>query len=77
MSTKRIYGFTFLGVYMTASLGFSLKSAGIVLSCFGVGSILGSFVGGWLTDKFGSFKIQTMSLFFSIFLSDSAFFQII
>lgn len=56
----------FLGVYMTASLGFSLKSAGIVLSCFGVGSILGSFVGGWLTDKFGSFKIQTMSLFFSI-----------
>src|SRR5690606_12215351 len=42
------------------------KNAGIVLSTFGVGSILGSFVGGWLTDKFGSFKIQAFSLFFSI-----------
>ena len=56
----------FLGVYMTTVLEFSLKNAGIVLSTFGVGSILGSFVGGWLTDKFGSFKIQAFSLFFSI-----------
>lgn len=56
----------FLGVYMTTILDFSLKNAGIVLSTFGIGSILGSFVGGWLTDKFGSFKIQTFSLFFSI-----------
>src|SRR5690606_39611487 len=56
----------FLGVYMTTVLEFSLKNAGIVLSTFGVGSILGSFVGGWLTDKFGSFKIQAFSLFFFI-----------
>ena len=56
----------FLGVYMTTILDFSLKNAGIVLSTFGVGSIMGSFVGGWLTDKFGSFKIQAFSLFFSI-----------
>ena len=56
----------FLGVYMTTVLEFSLKNAGIVLSTFGVGSILGSFIGGWLTDKFGSFKIQVSSLFLSI-----------
>lgn len=56
----------FLGVYMTTVLDFSLKNAGIVLSAFGVGSILGSLLGGWLTDKFGSFKIQAFSLFFSI-----------
>ena len=56
----------FLGVYMTTVLDFSLKNAGIVLSTFGVGSILGSLVGGWLTDKFGSFKIQVSSLFLSI-----------
>lgn len=35
----------FLGVYMTSILDFSLKNAGIVLSAFGVGSILGSLVG--------------------------------
>lgn len=56
----------FLGVYMTTVLDFSLKNAGIVLSAFGVGSILGSLVGGWLTDKLGSYKVQTFSLFLSI-----------
>jgi len=53
----------FLGVYLTSQLGFSLDRAGIVLSCFGIGSIIGGLVGGFLTDKFGSFKIQTFSLF--------------
>ncbi len=56
----------FLGVYMATVLDFSLQNAGIVLSMFGVGSILGSFIGGWLTDQFGSFKIQVCSLFGSI-----------
>lgn len=56
----------FLGVYMTTVLDFSIKNAGIALSTFGLGSILGSFVGGWLTDKFGSYKIQVFSLFCSI-----------
>ncbi len=56
----------FLGVYMTTVLDFSLQNAGIVLSTFGVGSILGSLIGGWLTDKIGSYKIQAFSLFFSI-----------
>lgn len=53
----------FLGVYLTSQLGFSLDRAGIVLSCFGIGSIIGGLIGGFLTDKFGSFKIQTLSLF--------------
>jgi predicted MFS family arabinose efflux permease len=52
----------FLGIYLTSGLGFSLKEAGVVLSCFGVGSMAGSFLGGWLTDKFGSFYIQFLSL---------------
>jgi len=53
----------FLGVYLTSKLGFDLDKAGIVLSFFGVGSIIGGLVGGYLTDKFGSFKIQSFSLF--------------
>lgn len=53
----------FLGVYMTDKLGFSLKNVGLVLGCFGVGSLVGSLLGGYLTDRFGEYKIQTISLF--------------
>lgn len=56
----------FLGIYMTTSLGFNLRQAGFVLSCFGVGAVLGSLAGGWLTDRFGHFKIQTISLFLAV-----------
>lgn len=52
----------FLGVYMVKHLGFSLESAGLLLSCFGIGSVVGSSLGGWLTDKFGHFKVQLFSL---------------
>ncbi len=52
----------FLGVYMVKHLGFSLEDAGILLSCFGIGSVVGSSLGGWLTDRFGHFKVQLFSL---------------
>ncbi|UIR54511.1 MFS transporter [Sphingobacterium sp. SRCM116780] len=52
----------FLGIYMTKALGFDIKQVGIVLMCFGGGSVCGSYIGGWLTDKFGSFKVQLTSL---------------
>lgn len=55
----------FLGVYMTAHLKFSLENAGIVLSFYGIGSVLGSWLGGYLTDKFGEYYIQSWSLFLS------------
>lgn len=56
----------FLGIYMTSQLGFNLRQAGIALSCFGVGAILGSFVGGWLTDKAGHYPTQALSLLLSV-----------
>jgi len=56
----------FLGVYMTDHLGFSLKNAGLVLSCFGIGSVIGSWLGGMITDKIGEFKVQSMSLMLSV-----------
>lgn len=56
----------FLSVYMTQSLRFSLKETGIVLSCFGVGAVCGSWIGGWLSDKTGHFKIQLFTLVGSI-----------
>ncbi|AIM37776.1 MFS transporter [Sphingobacterium sp. ML3W] len=52
----------FLGIYMTKALDFNIKQVGIVLMCFGFGSVCGSYAGGWLTDRFGSFKVQLLSL---------------
>ena len=56
----------FLGVYMTDHLGFSLRNAGLVLSCFGAGSVMGSWLGGMITDKIGEFKVQSLSLILSV-----------
>lgn len=53
----------FLSIYMTQSLNFTIKETGYVLSFFGLGAVIGSWLGGWLTDKFGYFKIQAISLF--------------
>lgn len=56
----------FLGIYMTDKLGFDLKHTGFVLSFYGVGSVLGSWLGGWITDRIGDFKVQSLSLFLSV-----------
>lgn len=47
---------------MSSELGFSKPQIGLVLGCFGLGSVCGSWLGGWLTDRFGSFKVQCWSL---------------
>lgn len=52
----------FLGIYMSSELNFTKSQVGLVLGCFGIGSVCGSWLGGWLTDKLGNFKVQTMSL---------------
>ncbi len=61
----------FLGVYLTESLDYTLKEAGIILSIYGLGSVCGSFIGGWLTDKIGHFKVQ----FFSLTVGGSLYFM--
>ncbi|MCC9136189.1 MFS transporter [Pontibacter silvestris] len=52
----------FLSVYLTEVLHYSLKETGAVLSIYGLGSVCGAFLGGWLTDKVGHFKVQFISL---------------
>ncbi|WP_026463148.1 MDR family MFS transporter [Adhaeribacter aquaticus] len=58
----------FLSVYLTEALHLNLKQAGIVLSLFGLGAMGGAFLGGWLTDRVGHFKVQLWSLIISGFL---------
>ena len=52
----------FLSIYLREAKGLTLAEVGIILSLFGAGALIGSFLGGWLTDRVGSFAVQTGSL---------------
>jgi len=58
----------FLSLYLTKHLGLSLSQVGWIMSAFGLGSALGTFVGGKLTDQIGFFKVMFSSLFLTGFL---------
>ncbi|POY37379.1 MFS transporter [Solitalea longa] len=58
----------FMTVYLTQDLHYSIEQAGAVMACFGLGAIIGAFVGGQLTDKFGFSKLQFWSLFLNGFM---------
>ncbi|MGF1556824.1 MFS transporter [Paucihalobacter sp.] len=53
----------FLSLYLTTSLDFTLKDVGWIMTCFGLGSIVGSYLGGKLTDEIGYYKVMVFSLF--------------
>ncbi len=53
----------FMSVYLTDQLGYSKLQSGIVLFSFGLGALIGSNIGGQLTDKVGNIKVMAMSLF--------------
>ena len=52
----------FLSLYLTRQLGFTVTQAGQSISIFGMGSLAGAFLGGWLSDKIGSTNVQKLSL---------------
>src|SRR5215470_481231 len=52
----------FLTLYLTSQRGFSIREAGGVLSLYGVGAIGGAYIGGWLSDRVGSFTTQLLSM---------------
>lgn len=53
----------FLSLYLTKNLEFSKDDAGWILAFFGIGSVIGGWLGGKLTDLFGFYKVMTVSLF--------------
>ena len=58
----------FLSVYLTRSLGYSVEETGIILSSYGLGSLAGGYIGGQLTDRYGHFVVQFLSLLISAIL---------
>ena len=55
----------FLTIYATVRLGATAPQAGLLLGSYGVGSLIGNGVGGWLTDRVGQFRVQVGSLAFA------------
>ena len=52
----------FLSLYLTKSLNFSLTDVAWIMSFFGLGSVVGTWIGGKLTDKIGYYKVMFVSL---------------
>ncbi len=55
----------FLSKYLKEDLGFSFREVGWIMVAFGVGSMLGSWLGGKLSDRLGFYKVMVFSLFTS------------
>ena len=53
----------FLSLYLTNDLNFKKPQVKWVLVCFGIGSVIGSWLGGKLTDNIGFYKVMVISLF--------------
>jgi MFS family permease len=52
----------FLSVYLKDELHFGYREVGILMALFGIGSFVGTFVGGKLTDKLGHISVMRSSL---------------
>jgi len=55
----------FLSLYLVNKQGFTLPQVGWIMTCFGLGSFTGTYIGGKLTDVIGFYKVITLSLFIS------------
>lgn len=53
----------FLSLYLINVEGFDLPQVGWIMSCFGLGSLVGTYIGGRLTDSIGYYKVILSSLF--------------
>ncbi len=52
----------FLTLYLRQELDFSMLRAGYLLALYGVGAMVGVQIGGWLTDRLGTLRVQVGSL---------------
>ena len=54
-------------LYLTQKLGYNIETAGKAISIYGLGSLVGAYLGGWLSDKWGPSRVQFVSLISSAF----------
>lgn len=52
----------FMSLYLTKDMGLSLQQVGWIMSCFGAGSVVGSWLGGKLSDKLGFYDVMLGAL---------------
>jgi len=58
----------FLSLYLTISLNFSIEDVGWIMTFYGIGSLIGTYIGGKLVDKIGYYKLMYSSLFITSLL---------
>ncbi len=58
----------FLSRYLNEELKFTFEDVGIILSFFGLGSLVGHYLGGKLTDRIGFYNVMVRSLLTTGFL---------
>jgi len=56
----------FLTLYLTKSEGYSDSTAGMMVSVYGIGSVIGAYLGGKLTRPIGAIRFQVILLFISV-----------
>jgi predicted MFS family arabinose efflux permease len=52
----------FISLYLTQELHYHIREAGYTMMFFGLGGLVGAYIGGQLTDRLGSFPVQFWSL---------------
>lgn len=52
----------FLSLYLTKDMGLTLEEVGWIMSCFGAGSVAGSWLGGRLADRIGYYTVMVGAL---------------
>lgn len=54
--------YPYIAPYLTDVLGFSTEGIAATVTLWGIFAALGVFIGGWLSDRFGSLSVVTISL---------------
>ncbi|HEY3383458.1 MAG TPA: MFS transporter [Vicinamibacterales bacterium] len=52
----------FLVLYLSRQLGWAVATAGLAMSSYGGGMLVGTLAGGTLSDRLGAFRVQRLSL---------------
>ncbi len=52
----------FIALYLTAERGFTTREAGQIVALYGIGAVIGAYLGGWLSDRIGAIRTQQASL---------------